>query len=288
MSAPCWLDVWCLLQSASFFGARTAIYAIYLQYTSLAAIASFSWNHTSIQEWFEWCFSMFACVFSRLICVHAETWLAQQVDIAQQTLASEDEIARSYLEGASLDEVFAQIDDAEASAVKKTAYKKPGLHVEHLERSKACRFLDDAVSNLIFTGRSARSGQWRWNGLERKAVPRKSVAAYQEGKLAEEIAHLLREDSQPFKKDWIHSCTDFVWLGWCHFIDFIHHNFMLQGARCGRELFHVPCVCSSLVPKVTWHRRTPRCNSPWLVSSSQGPVICLSPSRFGNIATCTW
>lgn len=102
---------------------------------------------------------MFACVFSRLICVHAETWLAQQVDIAQQTLASEDEIARSYLEGASLDEVFAQIDDAEASAVKKTAYKKPGLHVEHLERSKACRFLDDAVSNLIFTGRSARSGQ---------------------------------------------------------------------------------------------------------------------------------
>ena len=58
------------------------------------------------------------------------------------TLASEDEIARSYLEGASLDEVFAQIDDAEASAVKKAAYKKPGLHVRRQETSKACRFLE--------------------------------------------------------------------------------------------------------------------------------------------------
>ena len=86
-------------------------------------------------------------------------WLAQQVDVAQQTFASEDEIARSFLEGASLDEVFAQIEDAEASAVRKAAYKRPGLHVEHLERSKACRFLDDAVSNLIFTRRSGRSGQ---------------------------------------------------------------------------------------------------------------------------------
>lgn len=59
-----------------------------------------------------------------------------------ETSASEDEIARSYLEGASLDEVFAQIDDAEASAVKKAAYKKPGLHVRRQERSKACRFLE--------------------------------------------------------------------------------------------------------------------------------------------------
>lgn len=73
MSAPCWLDD-----------------LPYTEYTLLA-------NCTSIQEWFEWCFSMFECVFSRLclkcsnlkgsvICVHARTWLAQQVDIARQTL----------------------------------------------------------------------------------------------------------------------------------------------------------------------------------------------------------
>lgn len=60
---------------------------------------------------------------------------------------------------------------------------------------------------MIFTGRSGRSCQWIWNG-ERKAEPRKSLAAYQEGKLAEEVANLLREDFQPFK-DWIHSCEEF-------------------------------------------------------------------------------
>ena len=42
MSAPCWLDD-----------------LPYTEYTLLA-------NCTSIQEWFEWCFSMFECVFSRL------------------------------------------------------------------------------------------------------------------------------------------------------------------------------------------------------------------------------
>lgn len=131
---------------------------------------------------------------------------------------------------------------------------------------------------MIFTGRSGRSGQWIWNGLERKAEPRKSLAAYQEGKLAEEVANLLREDFQTFKKDWIHSCEEFC-------LAMPIHRFRSTWIVYNCSMFH------AFVHRFqSHHRRTAaRCNSPWLVLSWQGPVICRSRSRFEHITTwCTW
>lgn len=140
---------------------------------------------------------MFECVFSRLdLCVRILKDLC-----AQQTLASEDEIARSYLEGASLDEVFAQIDDAEASAVKKAAYKKPGLHVRRQERSKACRFLREKPS---------QGNLWL---LIRKVSWQRRLPTFSE-----------RTCSLPRKIEFT-AVKSFVWR--CQFIDFVPHELFI-------------------------------------------------------------
>ena len=144
---------------------------------------------------------------------------------------------------------------------------------------------------MIFTGRSGRSGQWIWNG-ERKAEPRKSLAAYQEGKLAEEVANLLREDFQPFKKDWIYSCEEFC-------LAMPIHRFRSTWIvhKCSMY-FHVPCVCSS-VPKVTTgeQRRVailrssfcPR-RGQWFADRDRGSNISQHDARDGegNMGDMLW
>ena len=64
----------------------------------------------------------------------------------------------------------------------------------------------------------------------------------------------------------------FVWR--CQFIDFVPHEVFIS----------VPCSMRLFMGSKSHHRRTAaRCNSPWLVLSSQGPVICRSRSRFEHI-----